>query len=335
MVGIRLRLASGDMGRGGNSSRRANRQRQTPGSQKRHMSAKRLFVSTILSDLKYAIRGLVRNPGFTTIAAITLALGIGVNTAIFSAVNSVVFLPLAYEAPDRLVRIYGTLSSRNLNTANFSALDARDLNAQSTTFDEIAVFDWGSVDLTGIGDPEVVRTANVSANFFATLGSRPSIGRLFLPEDELEGTDRVAIVTDGFWRGRLGGEGELLGRAITLSGVEHAIIGVLGQDFEEPSSAGPPNMTQVWVPVEMSGVVAGNRGTPWLRALGRLAEGATLQQAEQELNTIAAALSAEYPSTNPADSGVRLVSLHESIWGDTGIWLRRTVVASMSVGGRQ
>ena len=178
------------------AERIANVRRPAP--ENAHMSAKRFFVSPILSDLTYAIRGLVRNPGFTTIAAITLALGIGMNTAIFSVVNSVVIVPLAYEAPDRLVRIYGTLSSRNPNTRNVSAPDARDWNAQSTTFDEIAVIDWGSVDLTGIGEPEVVRAANVSANFFALLGSRPSMGRLFLPEDELEGNDRVAIVTDGF-----------------------------------------------------------------------------------------------------------------------------------------
>ncbi len=127
-------------------------------------SAIGLLVPTIVFDLRYAIRGLARSPGFTAIAVITLALGIGVNTAIFSVVNSVVIVPLAYEAPDRLVRIYGTLSSRNLNTVHVSAPDARDWNAQSTTLDEIAVIDWGSSDLTGIGELEVVRTANVSAD---------------------------------------------------------------------------------------------------------------------------------------------------------------------------
>ena len=272
-------------------------------------------LSILRLDLRYAVRGLWRNRGFTAVAVVTLAVGIGVNTAIFSVVNSVVFVPLAYDAPDRLVRIYGTLSSQNRTTGHVSAPDVRDWDAQSTTLDAVAAIDWGSGDLSGNGDPVVVRVANVSGNFFALLGARPSMGRLLLPDDDLAGNDRVAVITDGLWRRRFGNDPDVLGRSITLDAVERVVIGVLAADFEEPSAAGPGEMAEVWVPVGTTGIGA-NRGVHWLQALGRLADGATLQQAETELNAIVTSLAAEYPNTNPADAGARVVSLHESIWGN-------------------
>ncbi len=171
-----------------------------------HRPSKGLAASNVVFDIKYAIRGLVRNPGFTAMAVLTLALGIAANTAIFSVVNNVVFVPLAYDEPDGLVRIYGTFPSRKTNIFNVSAPDARDWDALSTTMAGIAVLDWGSADLTGRGDPEVVRIATVSANFFALLGSRPAQGRLLHPDDGLTGNDRVVVISDGFWRRRFAGD---------------------------------------------------------------------------------------------------------------------------------
>ncbi len=271
---------------------------------------------TILFDIRYALRSLAKNPGFAAVAAITLALGIGANTAIFSVVNSVVLTPLAYDAPDQLVRIYGTLASQGVNSGHVSGPDARDWDARSATMSGIATLDWGTADLTGDGDPGVVRAATASANLFTLLGTRPALGRLFVPDDDLAGNERIAVISDGFWRRRFGGDREVIGRTITLDGAQHIVVGVLPPDFEEPSAAGPALMAEVWVPLGTTGV-AGSRGTQWLHAVGRLGDQSTLHEAEAELNAIVAALSAEYPTTNAPEAGVRLVSLHESIWGNT------------------
>ena len=297
------------------------------GARKDSRSIKGFGLATIISDLKYALRGLARNPGFTTVAVMTLALGIGVNTAISTVVNNVL-APMAYDAPDQLVRVYATFATQGTTSGNLSAPDVRDWDARSTTMAAFALIDWGTVDLSGDGEPEAARVATVSTNFFTMLGTRPRLGRLLIPEDELRGNGEVVVVSHGLWQRRFGGEPGVIGHTITMDGAEHIVIGVLSEDFEEPSAAGGgPAMSQLWAPLGRSGAAA-NRGMQWLQAIGRMADGTTLEQAEAELNAIVAGLAEQHPETNPADMRVRLVPLHQSIFGDASVLLLVTLAAT-------
>ena len=281
-----------------------------------HMPEPQPFAA-VAQDLKYGIRGLMRNRGFTAVAVVTLALGIGANTAIFTVVNNVVLAPLSYEAPDRLVQIYTTFGAQDMS-GKVSAPDARDWAEQAATMAEIAVLDWGTRDLTGDGNPEVMSAGNVSANFFTVLRARPALGRLFLPEDEIAGNDQITVISDGLWRRRFGADPDLVGRTISLGGGPYTVVGVLRDDFEDPSASGTHG-TDVWLPLAISR--AGTRDSRWLQALGRLADGATVEQAQRELGAIVTALAEEYPSQIRPDMGVRLVSLQTAIWGELTTFL--------------
>jgi putative ABC transport system permease protein len=275
-----------------------------------HMPEPQRF-GAVVQDLKYGLRGLMRNRGFTLVAVITLALGIGANTAIFTVVNNVVLAPLAYDAPEQLVRIHTTLAQNT--TGRLSALDARDYAEQSASMAQVAVLDWGSLDLTGDGNPTVLSSGNVSTNFFAMLRTRPGLGRLFLPEDGIAGNDRVAVISNNLWRRRFAADPDRVGGTIALGGTPYTVIGVLPADFEDPSASGVGG-TDVWLPLPLTS--SGSRDTRWLHGFARLAEGVTLEQAERELGGVAAALADEYPDSNAPEMGVRLLPLQSAIWGD-------------------
>ncbi|MCZ6916913.1 MAG: ABC transporter permease, partial [Gemmatimonadetes bacterium] len=213
-----------------------------------HMPEPQRF-GAVVQDFKYGLRGLMRNRGFTLVAVITLALGIGANTAIFTVVNNVVLAPLGYEAPDRLVQVHTTFAQNT--TGRVSAPDARDYAEQSASLAQVAVLDWGTRDLTGDGNPEVVSAGNVSANFFAVLRARPALGRLFLPEDQIAGNDRITVISDGLWRRRFGANPDLVGGTMALGGARYTVVGVLPADFEDPSASGVGG-TDVWLPLSIA-----------------------------------------------------------------------------------
>ncbi len=198
------------------------------------------FFETLLQDLRFALRMLRKNPGFTAVAVLTLGLGIGANTAIFSLVNSVLLRPLSYKDPQQLyvVREIVPQWANSSPTLAANLLDFQIWQKECRSFDPIAIAEALEMDLSGAGDAEEIHGIRASANLLDLLGERPALGRSFVPEEDLAGHDRVVILTDAFWRGRFHGDPGLMGRTITLNGEPHVVIGVLPASFHFPKEIG-------------------------------------------------------------------------------------------------
>jgi predicted permease len=259
-------------------------------------------------DIRFALRQLRRNAGFTTIALVTLTLGIGANTAIFSVVRGVLLRELPYAAPSRLVRIY---SKGQRGATAVSAADFNDWRNQSTTFSAIAASEQSTVNLTGSGSAERFTQSRVSANMFPLLGVRPTLGRAFLPGEDVPGAPRVVILSDGLWRSRFGADPSLIGKSITLDGYATEVVGVAPPDMRYPAPV-DMWMTTRFTPKDLADV---GRGARWLDIVGRLAPGVTMQQAQSEMNAIARRIELQDPKHN-AGYATQLVSLREDIVGD-------------------
>jgi putative ABC transport system permease protein len=205
---------------------------------------KRRIMQGLLQDLRYGARMLLRRPGFTMIALATLSLGIGANSAIFSVVNSVLLRELPYRDPQRLVMVW---SDRPLQSSQkgwtewpFTSADFRDLRDQNQSFGRMAAFTWDNLNITGSGEPEVLAGVYASANLFALLGVEARYGRVFLPEEEQTGNDRVVILSDGLWRRRFGSDPKIIGQTISLNNEPFTVIGVAPLGFQFPPKAGLP-----------------------------------------------------------------------------------------------
>lgn len=176
-------------------------------------------METLIQDIRYGIRSLLKRPGFTAIALIALALGIGANTAIFSLVNAVLLRPLPFADPDRLVWVWGNISNGG-NRASVSPLDFLDFRKENKTFEEFAA-SFGvplHLNLTGIGEPERLSAAGVTGNYFQALGAKPALGRTFLLENEKPGSDQVAVLSYALWQKRFGGDPAIVNKTVTLDG---------------------------------------------------------------------------------------------------------------------
>jgi putative ABC transport system permease protein len=269
-------------------------------------------METLLRDIRYGLRGLLKRPGFTIIALIALALGIGANTAIFSLVNAVLLRPLPFAEPDRLVWVYGNIRNGG-NRASVSPLDFLDYRAQNTTFEEFAASISVPVplNLTGGGEPERLTAAAVTGNYFQALGVKAAMGRTFLLENEKTGNDQVAVLSYPLWQKRFGGDPAILGKTITLDGKSCAVLGVMPQDFSFPQSA------ELWVPMNFDASPGmKQRKAHFLRPIGRLKAGVTLAQAQADTDAVARRLEEQYPETNKSWN-LRLVSLREQLVGNT------------------
>jgi putative ABC transport system permease protein len=243
-------------------------------------------------DLRFAARQLAKSPGFTLVAVLTLALGIGATTAIFSVVYGVLLRPLPYPQPDRLVRPLFIDPQGQLHGA-FSAPNFLDYRAASRTLSGVSGVHGGTLNLSGNGgEPERLPAAWVSANYFTVLGLKPLAGRVFAPGEDQPGAPRVAVLSEEVWRRRFGGDPGLVGRSLTLSGDSYQVVGILRHGERFPSGA------DVWVPMVFSPVEMGQRGGVFFGALGRLAPGATLGQARAESGVIARRLRDQYPGDN-------------------------------------
>ena len=271
-------------------------------------------MGNLSQDIRYAIRLLLKRPGFSAIAILGLALGIGANTAIFSVVNAVLLRPLPFKESDKLVWFWEV--QPRLDRAPFSPADFLDYQAQNQSFEEVTSFCWMSFSLTGGDQPERITGAVVSANFFSVLRAAPAQGRAFLPEDGAAGAARVAVVSHGFWQKRSGGDPDLIGKALTLSGESATIIGIMPPDFKYPERA------ELWVnprqivPEPFSTFtdnVVTMRGTHYLSVMGRLKPGVTLSQAQADIDTVVAGLQQQHNSNH----FVHLVTMHERVIGDT------------------
>src|SRR3989440_1998690 len=247
----------------------------------------------MLTDLRFAFRQLIKSPGFAFLAVITLTLGIGLNTAIFSLINDLFLRGLPFKEPGRVVHIYSSDKGRGLDQIALSAPRFMHYCEGQTLFDGLAGESGIAVTLTGLGDPVQIPVFRVTSNYFDVLGVRPIRGRNFLPQEE-DGAD-VAMVSENFWRKRMGGDPNVLGRSITLDGVAHTIVGILPN---LPFSWVGPN-AEVWTtkPYFIPGFDYNRMmlGSGFLRVVGRLKPGVTIEQAWAALPSLGESYRAAHP----------------------------------------
>jgi putative ABC transport system permease protein len=253
------------------------------------------FLETFVQDLRYGCRMLRKSPGFAAIAIITLALGIGANTAIFSYVNAWLIKPLPFPQADRLMVLlsHDTKKGWTSNGVTSSA-DYFDYEEQNSSFEQLVPWTSWYFNLTGGGAPDRVLGGLVGWNFFQTLGAQPMLGRTFLPQESHSASSHVAIISRGLWESRFGADPRIIDRVITVQGETYTIVGVMPANFQF-SLMGVANM---WVPLAMDDKQRNDRGTSWFSAFGRLKAGVTQQQAGADLAEISSRLEKLYPQTN-------------------------------------
>ena len=267
-----------------------------------------------MNDLRFAFRKLRESPAFTLIAVLTLALGIGLNTAIFSLINDLFLRPLPFKDPARLVHMYSNARERKLLELAISAPRFMMYREGQTIFEPFGAENVFAFTLTGLGDPVQLFGGRVTANYFDVLGVRPIRGRNFLPNEE-EGAD-VAMVTENFWQKRMGGDPNVIGRSITLDGVAHTIVGVL-PNF--PFSWVGPN-AEVWTtkPYVIPGFTYERMmmGSGFLRVVGRLKPGITIEQARAAMTPLEQSYKAAHPDKVDSSSVMTLKTLPEDVTGN-------------------
>jgi predicted permease len=273
-------------------------------------------METLWQDLHYGIRVLLRNPGFTLVAILALALGIGSNTAIFSVVNAVLIRPLPYEDPDRLVMVWETNSENHSERATVSPPNFFDWRSQNRVFENITGIRSVGLNLTGNGtQPEILFGAGVSSDFFSMLGIKPAVGRTFLAEEDRPNGNRVAILGNGLWQRRFGADPGIVGKELTLDGKSFTVVGVTPASFKPPESIFGSLGSEIWIPLSFVDDDLTERNNHFLFVLGRLQKGINIDQAKTAMNVIAEQLGQQYPDTNRG-SGVNLVPLKKEIVGD-------------------
>ncbi|HYY57309.1 MAG TPA: ABC transporter permease, partial [Pyrinomonadaceae bacterium] len=269
-------------------------------------------METLLKDIRYGLRMIAKSPGFTVIAVLALALGIGANSAIFSVVNAVLLQALPYERQEQLVYIWGTNVKRSTNRNAASYPDFADFRDQNHVFEHMAAYTQSVAILTGIDAPEQLSGASASGDLFAVLGARPAQGRAFTPADEQPDSPRVAVLSYGLWQRRFAADPKLIGQQITLDGVSRTVIGIMPQGFAFPLEA---QKTEYWIPINPKTETNMERGAHYLSVIARLKPGVDLQQAQAEMDTIARRLEQQYPDRN-AGRGVSLISMYENVVGN-------------------
>ena len=273
-------------------------------------------MEALLRDIKYGARLLLQNPGVTTIAVLSLALGIGANTAMFSWANALILAPIRVAEPDSLVRVY-TTHPGGFDEGSLSWPDFRDLQQSNDVFTGMAAFAPGFVGLTEGDSNERIGASLVSGNYFEFLRASPGAGRWFrADEDEVPGRDAVAVISNGFWKRRYASDPGVVGRTITLNGQPFTVVGVAAEGFR---LAAIDLAVDVWVPsmmqqqIQPGSNLLESRGFRSVQALGRLRPGTTLQAAQANTSAIAARLAAEYPDSN-GEQGSKLIPLKVSLF---------------------
>ena len=254
-------------------------------------------MGTLLADLRYGLRILWKNPGFTAVAVVTLALGIGANTAIFSVVNAVLLRPLPYPDSARIVTIGDTEPSRPGQVFPATGPDFVDWKAQNTVFDEMGAVFVSSAALTGIAEPLQLQGFEVSPEIFQLLGTQPVLGRNFTADETQPGHDSVVILSYGLWQRAFGGQAAIVGSKITLNSRPYLVVGIMPREFEFPQFWG--NKAEYWFPLNLQAEGwRKSRGNHWLWVLARMQKGISPKRASAEMETISARLTRQYPETN-------------------------------------
>ncbi|HEX3231298.1 MAG TPA: ABC transporter permease, partial [Pyrinomonadaceae bacterium] len=274
------------------------------------------WEDAMIQDLRFGLRMLLKNPGFTLVAVITLALGIGANTAIFSVVNTVLLRPLPYHEPERLAQIW----ERKLDGGNnvISPDNFLDWQKQAKSFEGLSVYDVWLPAISTTGKTEQIVGISASPNFFSLLGVTPQLGRTFAPDEENAGQDRVVVISHSFWQNRLGGKGDVIGEKLTLDQSSYTIAGVLRPSFRNLRLIFD-QQPEIFRPFDVR-TVANQRAAHYLSAIGRLKTGVNLEQAQAEMTALAGQLEEAYPETN-RDWGVSLVALHQEVTGSISLLL--------------
>jgi putative ABC transport system permease protein len=270
-------------------------------------------MTRAIQDLKYGIRVLRKSPGFSIVAVVVLALGIGANTAIFSVVNAVLLRPLPFSDPARIVHVWHVPPPRSFpGMTRFSVSPANYLDwARSNhVFEKIAIYGGRSMNLTGGGKPEYVRAATTSADFFSVLGVKPLLGRTFLAGEDQPGHDHEVVLTYEFWQSRFGGDRSIVGRQITMNDEAYTVIGVMGRKFMFPAWE-----EKLWTPLAWTPREAAIRDNHNYLVVAKLQQGVDIKQAQAEMNTISDRLARQYPADDK-DWGAVVVPLREDMVGD-------------------
>jgi putative ABC transport system permease protein len=276
------------------------------------------MVITFLPNLRHALRALRRSPAYTLAAVATLALGIGANTAIFSAVNGILLNPLPYPEPDRLVVVWGRHTTIGRETASLP--DFLDWRSQARSFEALAAMTSTRFNVTGAGEPEVVNGGIATADLLRVFGLVPSVGRGFREDEERGAAPRVAMLGEGYWRRRFGAAPDILGGRILLGGVPHTVVGIV------PARLRLERSVDVWTPL-VTDTTRGRRAD-FLTVFGRLREGVPQERAQQEMTTIMRRLEAQYPESNTG-WGAEVVALREQMIGE----IRPTLLVFMGAVG--
>jgi len=271
------------------------------------------LVETSWQDLRFAARMLRKNPGFATVAILTLALGIGANTAIFSLVNGVLLRPLPYRDPDRLAMVWEKGSDGSPENVGYATY--LDWKAQNKSFEQLAIYSsWQPV--LQVGEPEQLNGLRVTSNYFRTLGIHPEIGRDFLPEEDVPNANKVVMLSHSLWQRKFDSDPNIAGKTIDMNATQYIVAGVLPRNYQSLMSQDPRGGT-----VEIWRVLGYDVSQPWacrtchhLVAIGRLRDGVSITQAKAEMDTISAALTKAYPKEYD-DIGVTLTLVREQLLG--------------------
>ena len=277
-------------------------------------------MDSFSQDLRYALRRILKSPGFTLVSVMTLALGIGANSAIFSVVNGVLLKPLPFKEPDRLVAIYHVSEGRR---TTISGPNFTDLSRRSETLSDAAAISRYRTILTGQGEPVRLNAADVSASFFDLLGVSPQRGRGFRAEENQPGSAKVVVLADSLWRQNFGRDPGIVGKTITLDGVAREVVGIMPPGFSYPTDR------VLWTPIEHTpAFVSEQRGAWYLTVIGRAKAGVPVERVEAEVQTIGKQLAKQYPDAN---DGVDLaaVPLHEATVGN----IRKAVLVLLGAVG--
>ena len=277
-------------------------------------------MESLLGDIRYALRNLLRRPGFTLIAVVTLAVGIGANTAIFSAIHSLLLNPLPFPELDRVVAIWDKQPSHGITHNEVTFANYLDWQSQTQSFEHLALYRWWSANLTGVDPPERIQGFLVTTNFFDVLGMKPIMGRNFLPDENQEGDD-VVIISHSLWQRRFGGDPNILNKTITVSNTVCTVIGVMPEHFNFPKGG------EVYSTLTFTPQLTQNRGSHAYYVIGRLKPGATIEGSQAEIDNIMARLEQQFPETNKGWGSTVFPIVADTVrLYDTALWVMMAAV---------